>query len=848
MENNSLSFIKSRLKNRQDTEHQQIYVRFTGGMIWLLFILWADTKYEVLPSVITIAYLYLVINSVIFIWALINPKISILRRLTAIILDAYCINLSMLFTGQIGAPLFAIYLTTIFGYGFRYGNTYLFINTIISLVSFSYIALNNTYWHSQPFLSASLLLTLFILPAYASTLVSQLNKAITAANAANKEKSQFLANMSHEIRTPLNGIIGMSSLLCNTELQTKQKEFANTINASAKILLSLINDILDISKIEAGKITVETTDFDLHSLVNSTTMILKHQAENKGVIFTIHISPNIPFLLRSDPQHLRQIIINLVSNAIKFTNEGSIGVYIKEVISENNNLRLRFEIIDTGIGIKEQEKSKLFNKFTQADESTTRMYGGTGLGMAIAKQLVETMNGEIGFTSTFGEGSTFWFELEFEQQEVLSEENNCLIEFSNYRTLIINPFKEKGQPIAEHLSLWSITYDFANHVEHAIKMINSANDSDNPYFIIFVFQKYLDTDPIKFITQAKSESSFKNHTFILINDEETPLSTKSNLLTSGYSLIIKSTPDRSTLFRIIHSANTNIVTSYSENDTDTLYAKELTDYQPKTEGLKILVVDDNEINQIVVKNILEYGNFSVTLASNGEEALDILEENEFDLLILDMQMPIMGGIEAAKIFRFMYPEKRNIPILILTANATKEAKDACEQAKLDAYLTKPIEPEKLLNIINSLIGNANDIELLNSTLNVVDINNLDNFSLINTKTFDTLFFMAHEENFMRNLIDRYISNALSNIEQLNLSINNKDYKKIPELAHALDGISRTIGAQKLAKIAEKLSNLSRTDNHSSLTEVFNSINSVFHETEQALITYLDKKESIVKNN
>lgn len=245
----------------------------------------------------------------------------------------------------------------------------------------------------------------------------------------------------------------MSSLLSKAQLPAKQKDFASTINASAKILLTLINDILDISKIEAGKVTIEILDFDLHALINSTAAMLSPQALNKGILFNVHIYPDTPFLLRGDKLHLKQIIINLISNAIKFTDKGTIDIYVKPINSYSNNTRIRFEVIDTGIGIAEHEKTKLFDKFTQADESTTRKYGGTGPGMAIAKQLVEALNGKINFSSKLGEGTKFWFELDFEQQAVLSEEKNSLIHWTDFRVLIINPIKKQNRPIEDYLSL-----------------------------------------------------------------------------------------------------------------------------------------------------------------------------------------------------------------------------------------------------------------------------------------------------------------------------------------------------------------------------------------------------------
>jgi len=509
------------------------------------------------------------------------------------------------------------------------------------------------------------------------------------------------------------------------------------------------------------------------------------------------------------------------------------------ISSSNGKTKLKFEIIDTGVGIAEHGKSTLFDKFTQADESTTRKFGGTGLGMAIAKQLVETMNGKIDFTSKLNEGSNFWVEMEFEQQSILSEEKESFTNFENISILLINPIKDYSQVIENHLSTWKLLFNYAYDSHNAIDMIRINNNSANNN-IIFVFQKYLDTDPIQFIKEVKS--NFNNIQFILISNDHFSFLTKLDFLRSGYSSIIDTNPNRTTLFRALHAVTAGTSLNY-QRETMRISEKNTT-YKIPSQRLDILVGEDNETNQKVIKNILEHANHNVTIAENGEVVLDFLEREQFDLIILDMNMPVMGGIEAAKIYRFMYPDNKNIPILMLTANATNEAINACKEARLDAYLTKPVEPEKLLNTITSLVKNKNTSTNVSPILNVVDINAPVNLPLIDLISLDSLYMMAKEEtSFMKNLFDGYIRDTIATIDQLTISAQNNEYQKVAELAHALDGSSRSIGAKRLARIADKIYKLSQSQKRYSILELINELNLIFDETRVALDDFLETKDS-----
>jgi two-component system sensor histidine kinase RpfC len=790
-----LQWTGARLRRGKGTEYQIILNRLVIALGIFAYLSILNSRGSLDSSLpLVLSAIYAVFGLGFFLDLVIRARPSRLRVVVQLLTDISVLSVGMHIGGHIAAPLFPAYLWIALGYGFRFGLLYLRVATALALVGFLLCVISTRYWRHDPFLAGGLSMGLLVIPLYTASLIRSLSAAKRIAEEASQAKSLFLASVSHELRTPLNAVIGMSDLLVSTELDAEQQDMVRTTGTAARSLLSLIDGILDFSRIEAGKMPMQQAPFDLPTMINNVQRIVSAAAKAKGITVSAHITPRTPSRYLGDAKHVSEVLLNLVSNAVKFTASGSVLISVDAVSHDAARAMLQIEITDTGIGIAPEAQARIFDSFTQADATIIDRFGGTGLGLAISRKLIELYGGRIGVRSALGEGSTFWVSLPLlrthEAEPALPVMKIAILSEAPERLQgLVRRLEERGAAVAQH----------ALPPAAGSRAIGQAMGLLRGVAAVFVDSGDIEDDgQMQLLTIGASVAAPP----IVLLAAHAPADLPPLAARRASLAVLGQDPPGTEIDCVLRAIAARLSPEL---------APSLADRRRET-PLHVLVADDNRINQNVVAKILERGGHTCTLVGDGEAALDAMETGAFDLVLMDVNMPVLNGIDATKLYRFATAGEKRLPILALTADATPETAERCREAGMDLCIVKPVEPNRLLDIIDDILPVAGLPRPVSG--NVTPISDSPRYRptqpAIGQEMLQSLVALGGPD-FLASIAEEFLKEAESLTVALASAAEMGDTTLFQAEAHALTSAAGNIGAQGVVAMCRQFRQLNIGD-------------------------------------
>jgi two-component system sensor histidine kinase/response regulator len=681
-----------------------------------------------------------------------------------------------------------------------------------------------------------------------SVRTEQLEKAKNAAEAASRAKSAFLATMSHEIRTPMNGVLGMTEMLLGTELTETQRSYTQLVKQSGEHLLVIINDILDFSKIEAGKLTVEYINFNLWDLLDDIHTVYTPQGEAKRLAMHFDIANDIPVAICGDPNRLRQVMANLLGNAIKFTEQGRILARVRVASEDNQAVMLRFEVHDTGIGVSREARSRIFEAFSQADDSTTRKFGGTGLGLAIAKQLVELMGGAIGVENANPQGSVFWFTVSFDKRRVdpdVSGDGQPAL--AGLRVLLVDSNAASRADLVRHLAAWRIGCDCAEDADEALDRLREAAHGGNAYDVAILDMELRHSSGLLLAAGIKAESSTRATRLVLLSPDKLAADPVQRREAGVAYQLIKPARAADLFACLATRPRLAVVPPPRARGPKGRLHHDGSAGRPRAR--RVLLAEDNPVNIEVAKAMLESLDLQVDCARNGEEALAAVRAGGVDCVLMDCQMPVMDGFAATAAIRRDEREagrERVLPVIAITANALQGDRESCLAAGMDDYLSKPFTQQQLAAVIGRWMALPlassvhHDIEPPQLPLETVDVIERD---AVNRGALEKIRALSRERGdaLVQKVIHAYVGDTPQQLHTLRAAIDGQDTGGVRRIAHTLKSASANVGAESLAALCKTLEHLGRTETLVGAAAILSDMEEEYRAVRHSLDALLEKE-------